>query len=197
MIRAVAYNLGICVILLVAVVAGLVLVSRFEVTSGDTSALPEHWPAETPLPLDQEKDTLLVFANPRSCTRSNIEELNRLLAKCDGQVAAHILFFSPASRPAEWLMTDSWRRAKAMRGVGVHMDVDGALASQFGAEVPGEVLLYSPRGELIFSCKMNAGAMHADDDEGQAKLVSCITRKRTSRSQDAPKRSIAAFNVAM
>jgi hypothetical protein len=195
-VRAVAYNLGICVILLVAVVAGLVLVSRFDVTSDDISAVPEHWPTETPLLLDQEKDTLLVFANPRSCTKSNIEELNRLLAKCDGQVAAHILFFSPACRPAEWLMTDSWRRAKAMRGVGVHIDVDGALASQFGAEVPGEVLLYSPRGELIFGCKMNE-AMHADDDEGQAKLISCITRKRTSRSQDALKRSIAEFNVAM
>src|SRR5690349_3700506 len=94
------------IIWLTAATVGLAVALNYENTAGRTGETPRHWPAETSVALDSKRDTLLMFVHPQCpCTRASLEELNRLLARCQGQVITHVLFFKPGHSPGDWTST--------------------------------------------------------------------------------------------
>ena len=54
------------------------------------------------------------------------------------------------------------------------MDGDGAEARRFGVATSGHVLLYDPRGDLIFSGGITAGRGERGDNRGRAALLGRI-----------------------
>jgi len=145
----------------------------YENTRGSAGATPEHWPSGTPITLEHNRYTLIMFVHPKCpCTQASMEELNRLLARCNGRVAARVLFFKPGNLPQDWVQTDLWRSAAAIPGVTVQEDIDDTLAHKFGAETSGYVLLYDPRGQLLFRGGITAGRGHAGDNAGESAIVS-------------------------
>lgn len=152
------------------------MILKYENASGATGVTPEHWPAGIRIPLDTKHDTLIMFAHPQcSCTRASIEELNRLLTKCDGRITAHVLFLKPPNFPDSWSQTDLWRSASAIPGVTVQEDPEGLIAQKFGAETSGFVLLYDPSGQLLFHGGITGSRGHAGDNTGEEAIIALAT----------------------
>jgi hypothetical protein len=174
----------ICAFWLFATAAGVAFIFNYEKTAGSTGKTPQRWPAGTQITLDSSRDTLVMFAHPQCpCTRASVEELNRLLAQCRGQAAAHVFFFKPTHFPKNWAQTDLWRSASAIPGVVVHEDSDGALAKKFGAQTSGFTALYNPQGELLFSGGITSGRGHIGDNAGESALAALLTGRDNAVTQ--------------
>lgn len=177
-------TLFLCLLWLLAVAAGLVGMARYEQNAGSIGTTPHYWPAEASVALDPSRPTLLMFAHPKCpCTRASMEEFNRLLAQCHGAVAPHVLFFSPENGASEWTGGALWKSAKAIPGVVVETDPGGAKARLFGAETSGYVVLYNPRGELLFQGGITASRGHAGDNGGESAILSLLAAQDTSTRQ--------------
>jgi hypothetical protein len=178
-IRILVYTLW-----LFAVGTGIVMILDYENASGSTGTAPEHLLSGTQIPLDHNRDTLIMFAHPRCpCTRASLGELNRLLAQSNGRIAAHIFFFRPPGYAADWTRTDLWRSAAAIPGVAVQDDVDDALARKFGAETSGYVLLYDTHGKLLFRGGITGSRGHAGDNAGETAIISLAMGQSTTVTQ--------------
>lgn len=157
------------------------MISDYQNRQGSVGSTPERWPLVRQISLNRDQDTLVMFVHPQCpCTRASVEELNRLLAQCRGRIAAYVLFFKPGQLPGNWAKTDLKRSAAAIPGVTVRDDPDGALARTFGAETSGYVLLYDPRGRLLFRGGITAGRGHAGDNAGENAIVSLVAGQATT-----------------
>src|SRR5438045_118860 len=136
---------------LTAAAAGGWWLHKYEVAQGVPTLTPEQWPAAARIERATNRPTLLMFAHPRCpCTRASIEELNRLLAKCEGKLDTKVLFFEPKNYPPDWARSSLWKSAAAIPGVVAQADPNGIEARRFGASTSGFVVLYEPKGQLIF-----------------------------------------------
>ncbi len=116
-----------------------------------------------------------MFAHPRCpCTRASLNELARLMARAQGGVKGFILFYQPEEFPEDWSRTDLWWTAASIEGVTVLADVNGENASQFGAATSGQVLLYSPSGELRYAGGLTGLRGHEGPNQGSKMLYSLI-----------------------
>ncbi|HXC34531.1 MAG TPA: hypothetical protein VNV43_01570 [Candidatus Acidoferrales bacterium] len=173
LIRACLYALW-----LSAIGTGIVMVLDYENASGSAASAPKQWLSGTSIPLDNTRDTLIMFAHPRCpCTRASLDELNRLLAQSNGRIAAHVLFFRPSGYPAGWTHTALWQSAAAIPSVAVQDDTNDALARKFGAETSGYVLLYNPSGKLLFRGGITGSRGHAGDNVGESAIISLAMGK--------------------
>lgn len=165
----------ICLLWLMAVGAGFGLLADYQATRGAVGETPEQWPLGTRIAPDPQRDTLLMFVHPQCpCTRASIEELNHLIARSGGNVAAQVWFFRPAGFSEQWTRAGLWQSANAIPGVTTHEDPEGMQARQFGAQTSGYVLLYDTHGRLLFKGGITAGRGHAGDNAGEDALVSLL-----------------------
>jgi len=179
-----AFRTTLCLAWMLATAAGLFGMARYEQAAGRVGDTPGSWPAGTPVTLDHKRAVLLLFAHPKCpCTRASIEELNRLLTHCRGDVAVHVLFYAPRNAVDDWTHTDLWRSAEAIPGVTVEADPDGEQAQRFGAETSGYVVVYDPYGGLVFHGGITAERGHVGDNPGAETIVSLLTGQSTSTPQ--------------
>lgn len=159
----------------VLVGAGFVTVERYASAPGDAGTPLANWIGDSTLPLDAQRPTLILFAHPRCpCTRATVEELDGLLAKCNGGLRVHVVFYTDAALGEGWERTDLWRRAASIPGVEVHADPRGALALRFGAKTSGECMVYGTDGNRLFAGGITAARGHAGDNEGASAIVSIV-----------------------
>jgi hypothetical protein len=145
---------------------------------------PQRWPDNVSIPLDAQRPTLLMFAHPRCpCTRASIGELNRLLARCGGNIMVHVIFFKPAGQRDDWSETDSWSAAKAIPGVFVATDADGKLAQRFGAHTSGSVILFDSNRQRLFAGGITAARGHFGDNAGADMIVALVNGRKTSLTE--------------
>ena len=169
---------------LVAVGTGFALILNYQNVSGQVGITPEQWPSGAQIALDSQRDTLIMFAHPQCpCTQASMEELNRLLAQCRGQVAAQVVFLMPGSVSNDWVRTDLCRSAAAIPGVSVREDCDGSQARLFGAETSGYVLLYDTHGRLLFRGGITGSRGHAGDNAGEEAVISLLQGQTASLHQ--------------
>lgn len=160
------------------------MVLDYESASGAAGGAPKQWLSGTSIPLDNTRDTLIMFAHPRCpCTRAGLDELNRLLAQSNGRIAAHVLFFKPPGYSSDWTHATLWRTAEAIPGVSVQEDTNDAVARKFGAETSGYVLLYNPRGQLLFRGGITGSRGHAGDNVGESAIISLAMGKPSGVTQ--------------
>lgn len=169
------------VIWLAAAGAGFALILNYQTTSGLAGKTPEHWPAGTQIALDSRLDTLVMFAHPQCpCTHASMEELNRVLARSEGRVAAQVWFFRPEKLSPGWTHDGLWKSAAAIPGVSVREDANGGQARLFGAETSGYVLLYDPRGKLLFKGGITGSRGHAGDNAGEDAIIDLLKGEEIS-----------------
>jgi hypothetical protein len=156
---------------------------RFESTPGQPAVATARFPKGSSVNLDPERFTLLLFAHPRCpCTRSTLDELDRLVARCSGQLAVRVMFYSDPALGAEWTRSGLWEHAVRIAGADVQADPFGSMAARFGVHTSGEVLFYSPAGELLFQGGITSGRGHAGDNPGCDAITSIVQgRAPTSR----------------
>lgn len=164
-----------CVLWLVAAGAGFAWILNYQSASGVPGRAPEHWPLGTQIALNSNEDTLVMFAHPQcQCTAASLEELNRLLARSGGKVAAQAWFFKPDSFSDDWAHSDLWQSAAAIPGVTVREDINGTQARLFGAETSGDVLVFDTHGRLLFKGGITGSRGHAGDNAGENAVVALL-----------------------
>jgi hypothetical protein len=177
-------RIGLCILWLLAIGVGIAMTLNYQNTSGQAGTTPEHWPSGTQIKLDAKRDTLIMFAHPQCpCTRASMDELNHLLAQSHERIIAHVLFLKPEQFPTNWMQTDLRRGAAAIPGVTVQDDLNGIIAKQFGAETSGYVLLYDPRGQLLFKGGITSSRGHEGDNAGEATIVALSAGKNSDVKQ--------------
>ena len=166
---------------LLAIGAGAFTLIRHQGTAGPEHKAPELWPERTAISRVADRPTLLMFVHPHCpCTRESLEELNRLLARCEKPPTTHVLFLQPEAAPDDWVETGTWRSAGRLPEVQLQKDVEGQEARAFAAVTSGTVVLYSPAGELLFSGGITAGRGHAGDNSGADAVVAILRGARAN-----------------
>lgn len=108
------------------------------------------------------------------CSRASVEELNRLLGQCQNSVSVNVLFVRPKGVADDWANTPLRKVAESIPGVHVMLDGDGTEARQFGAESSGYTVLYSSRGDLLFSGGITGSRGHAGENPGEDAVIALI-----------------------
>ena len=112
-------------------------------------------------------------------------ELELLMARCQGRVAAHVLFLKPQGTTEDWTKTDLWRHASLIPGVTVHGDDDGIEASRFHSETSGHTLLYDRDGTLMFQGGITISRGHAGDNPGRSALAALLEHQSSHQVMTA------------
>jgi len=168
---------------LLAIGAGFKVLLSYSNTAGASAHAPVEWPAASEVRPSGDIPTLVMIAHPRCpCTRASINELSILMSRCQGKVAAAVLFIRPEGLPADWEQTDLLRGAAAIPGVTVLADPGGVEAARFGAETSGQVVLYDHKGRLIFEGGITAARGHEGDNDGRSAIVSLLDSGGAYRS---------------
>jgi hypothetical protein len=127
-----------------------------------------------------------MFAHPHCpCTRASLGELALIMARFQGKLDAHVLFYRPADLKAEWSQTDTLRTAASIPGVTVSEDLDGSEAAVFHAVTSGQVLLYDAHGHWIFEGGITESRGHAGDNDGRDAIIALLT-SGTARYHTTP-----------
>lgn len=163
---------GMWVLVLATALAGL---WKYKLTPGRGAELLVHWPSASSIALAPDVPTLLLFAHPRCpCTRATLAELRQVLSSYQGRVAARVVFFDTRTRADDWTNTDTYTLAASIPGVTLSTDFEGSEAARFGAATSGHVVLYSPRGELLFSGGITPARNHEGDSPGRRRLLAAL-----------------------
>jgi hypothetical protein len=94
-----------------------------------------------------------------------------------------VVFVNPASVEEGWDQTDLWKTAESIPGVQVVRDIDGIEARRFGATTSGETILYSQRGERLFSGGITSARGHAGDNAGRTAIEAYLKNGSSDFSQ--------------
>ena len=177
----------------VTVLTGLGFVTRYDTRPGQAGHPTKQWPEQSTLMHGGQAPQLLMFAHPKCpCTRSSIGELAHIMAQCQNQVEARVLFFCPEGHDASWTASQLIKSAQRIPGVSVVMDRDGKEARRFGTRTSGHALLFDQRGLLTFSGGITGSRGHAGDNVGRSAIVSQLT-KRAARVPGAAGRQTCAI----
>jgi hypothetical protein len=169
---------------LLAVGTGFAMFLNYQNTGGFSGATAAQLPAGSRLVQTSGRDTLVMFAHPRCpCTRTSLDELNRLMARVSDHVNAQVWFYQPTNAAPAWSRTSSWFSAAAIPGVTVHEDVDGTQARLFGAETSGTILLYDYHGNLLFKGGITGSRGHAGDNLGEDAIASLCLGQAAATNQ--------------
>lgn len=164
-----------------ALVVGFGALHRASSIPGEALAAPARWPASAAIPPDETRPTLLLFAHPHCpCTRATVRQLATLDALRGGAVRVVALLSGPAvdERAADSLAAHA---AGALRA-SIVPDPSGEEARRFGATTSGHAILYSPRGDALFSGGVTPGRGH----EGRSDSLDALARalRTASPSRD-------------
>jgi len=140
--------------------------------AGETSTA---WPTDSQITRQPDRATLLMFLHPYCpCSRASIEELNRLLGQCQNSVSVNVLFVRPNGVSDDWANTSLRKVAQSIPGVHVALDENGKEARRFGAESSGYVVLYNPKGELLFSGGITGTRGHEGQNAGEDAVIAMV-----------------------
>ena len=168
-----------CLLWLLVAGAGAWGLLNYESTPSKAGETPSNWPGHSHIAREPGHSTLIMFAHPHCpCSSASIGELNRLLTRCEGPTAVHILFIRPKNVTDDWTETTLRKSAEAIPGAQVQLDPEGEEARRFGAESSGYVVLYSPEGNLLFSGGITGARGHAGDNAGENVVVALLNGQK-------------------
>src|SRR5437867_3078116 len=170
----------------------MAVLMRYENSPGPRTNAPARWPAYARVVRDPARANLVMLLHPRCpCSRASIGELDRLLARCQGRLAAHVVFLQPSSAGEAWARTDLWRAAAAIPGVDVMLDEGGAECARFHAATSGQTLLYDSAGRLQFEGGITPSRGRHGDNAGSSAILALMKNER------APSRRTSVFGCSL
>jgi hypothetical protein len=162
---------------------GLFWLMAYDNTPGVSAAAPAEWPAESALTRDPAAPTLVMLAHPRcDCTRASLGELAELLARVKHKPRTFVVFIKPGGTASGWEQSGTWEQAKAIPGVTVVRDDDGAEARRFGVQTSGQTLLYDARGGLLYAGGTTGSRGRSGENAGRSDLVALVDGARRTRA---------------
>jgi hypothetical protein len=97
-----------------------------------------------------------------------------ILAHHSSRVTAHVVFCKAAGAPPGWERDDLWRQATAIPGVNLLADHEARETVLFQARTSGQVVVYDPRGRLLFRGGITPVRGHPGDNAGRRAVVACL-----------------------
>lgn len=159
-----------------AVAAGLGALWVHGASAGSDGQPAARWPHARVVEPAPGKANLVMAVHPYCpCTRASLAELARLMARAEGKVEAHLLFFAPAAMGKGWERSALWEVVAAIPGVHPVVDAEGAETARFGLETSGHVVLYDARGKLAFSGGITEFRGHEGDNDGLDAALAAAT----------------------
>ena len=149
-----------------------------------------------PTPRSSSWKTSVPVENLVGCSRASIGELALLMAESQERVNANVVFVRPWEFPDEWEKTDLWSKVAAIPGVTMSVDQGGIEAQRFGSQTSGQVMVYSPQGQLLFSGGITSSRGHSGDNEGRSAIVTLLTQGR-SEKRETPVYGCPLFRKAL
>lgn len=176
--------LGAMTLWLFVVGVGLSVLWGYENSPGLGAEPPRRWPADSRIPLESDRATLVMLAHPHCpCTRASIGELASLMAQSQGRLKAHVVFLKPSGFSEDWEKTDLWQSAANIPGVEAMIDDGGTEARRFHAGTSGQTLLYGPDGRLLFSGGITGSRGHSGDNAGRSAITSILNTGTAERDE--------------
>jgi len=156
---------------------GLWALWGYKNTPGVAAASPHQWPASSQIRPTEHRSTLVMLAHPHCpCTRASLGQLASIMAHSQGRLNAFVLFIKRAGAAPDWEQTDLRQKATAIPGVEVIYDDDGHEARLFNAATSGQVVLYGPNGQLLFSGGITSARGHFGDNAGENSIISFVNQ---------------------
>ncbi len=164
---------------LALICAGFGYAWRYEGTAGAGARAPSEWPGAREIGLDGTRPTAVMFAHPSCpCTRASVDGLAELAARSPGRLKIYVVMVQPrglAGGLKDWPLAQA---AKRVRGAVVLRDAGGVEAKRFTAATSGQVLLYSPQGEKLFSGGLTAARGHYGSSGGTEAIAAILQGER-------------------
>jgi len=159
-----------------AIGVGFTRLVDYSVAPGAPAAAPHEWPDDSRIPAPQGHYVLLMTIHPHCpCSRASVTELNNLMTLLRrDNVKGYVLTVKPSEFANDWIDTESVRNARRIDGVDVLTDVDGVESGRFGAATSGQVLLYDPKGQLMFAGGLTPDRGHLGDSPGRQRILSLV-----------------------
>lgn len=149
------------------VVWGSVSLMAYGNRAGESAKVSATWPAESCVPPERGKATVLLFLHPRCpCSRATVRELEEALAPSSVPFCVRVVVFAPTGEPEQWPRTGLVRDAGELPGAEIFFDQDGKETERFGVRTSGHVLVYSSDGQLAFSGGVTPSRGHEGENAG-------------------------------
>jgi hypothetical protein len=171
---------------ILAITAWSFTTASYQFSAGSAASPPGRWPLSSRIPLTKDRATLIMLAHPQCpCTHASVAELSRLMSGSRDKVKAYVLFFTPHSLPSHWQEHSALREeTEKIPGVTVLDDIDMVEAKRFQAKTSGQTLVYSEKGDLLFSGGITVARGQIGDSIGSRSLTSILesnpTKARTT-----------------
>ncbi|MEW4571180.1 RedB protein [Tautonia sp. JC769] len=163
---------------------GFFLLEDHRATPGAIGSPPDRWPSQSAIAPEPGVPNLVVLAHPQCpCTRASIAELARLMARCPGKLAAHVVFIQPEGLEQAAGQSDIWRSAEAIPGVRVVADPEGLETARFGAATSGLALLFDEHGTLRYRGGITGSRGHEGANPGRDAVVDLARSGRSDRDR--------------
>ena len=147
---------------------------RHENQPGDAGRPVALWPSTSRI-ARTSKPTLLMAVHPQCpCSHASVGELALIMARAQGLLDVHVLFYKPNGFKKEWTQNDLWRQAVAIPGVSVELDEDAREARRFGVTTSGHVMLFDRQGKLMFQGGITPSRAHSGDNAGRAAILALV-----------------------
>jgi hypothetical protein len=154
----------------IAVTAGLGFLVQYATSAGQFTAAPERIAAESGKAAAEHR--LFMFVHPHCpCSAASVNELAKVMSRCEENLQATVYFIRPESRPRGWERGALWNLAKSIPGVNVETDDGGRKFNQFHANTSGETFVYDRAGQLCFQGGITAARGHAGDNRGESTVI--------------------------
>lgn len=177
---------AVCAVWLLLVALGSAGLWRYKYKQLAEPTASALWPAASELPRAKVLPTLLMFIHPRcTCSRASLAELAKVMAKSQGRVSAHVVFFRPRGTSASWARGELWTAAGQIPGVLVHDDEGGREAQLFHSETSGHAVLYDPAGWRLFDGGITVARAHEGESIGNHALLALLHGKTPTENQAA------------
>ncbi len=150
---------------------------RYKGQAGEIGKPAEFWPAESRLMRARHQSNLVLVLHPHCpCSTASLAELARIMAAAGARLAGHVVFVRPGGTSPGWGRTGLWRDARALPGVTVLEDPDGAEANRFGARTSGQAVLYDQSGRLRFRGGITPARGHEGPSAGRDAVLAVLDK---------------------
>lgn len=172
-----------CAVWFVGVTAIMLAVWSYKTTDNGSAAAPARWPSASTIRLATDRPNIIMFAHPQCpCTRASMTELSRLAAEIDGRAAIHVVLVRPPGTEPGFEEGTLRDRARALPGARVVVDIDGVESARFHAKTSGSVVLYSARGELLFTGGITTARGHEGRAPSSDRILAVVAGQATGGS---------------
>jgi hypothetical protein len=177
----------------VAVLAGTVLLWQYKSTPGEAATPLPLWPTKSTLAFDAKKPTLVMLAHPYCpCTEASLTELQELQQAFKEQLKMYVLFVDEGDLAEPLEQTKNWQKATTIPGLIALSDKGGVEAKLFDGKTSGQVLVYDPKGQLLFSGGITGARGHEGGNPGLDRVFA-VLRGEPAESSTSPVFGCALF----